>query len=350
MRDDQQELRCTAARLKAVLDGALDGILAIDETGVVQSINPAAVKLFGYPSEEVIGHNVKMLMPEPYRSSHDGYIRHYLQTGEAKIIGIGREVVGQRKDGSTFPMELGLSEVRVGSEPIFIGVVRDITERKRADRRAKLLIAEVNHRAKNLLAVVQAVARQTANKAEPRLFAKAFGERIAGLAASHDLLVRSEWQGVDVGDLARSQLAHFAGLIGKRVLLDGPKVQLTPAAAQGIGMALHELATNAAKYGALSNAQGSVQIDWAIDASREPAMFRMSWAEAAGPPVVAPEHSGFGRIVMVDMIKHTLGGEVSLSFPSTGLVWRVEAPVDRVCMRPSAEEAPLEARELECVS
>lgn len=350
MREHQQELSGAAARLKAVLDGALDGIITIDEAGVVQSINPAAVKLFGYPSDEVVGQNVKMLMPEPYRSSHDGYISHYLQTGEAKIIGIGREVVGQRKDGSMFPMELGISEVRVGSEPIFIGVVRDITERKRADRRAKLLMAEVNHRAKNLLAVVQAVARQTANKAEPSLFAKAFGERIAGLAASHDLLVRSEWQGVDIGDLARSQLAHFAGLIGKRVFLDGPKVQMTPAAAQAIGMALHELATNAAKYGALSNAQGSVRVDWAIDSDTEPARFRMSWSEAGGPPVVAPERSGFGRTVTVDMIKHTLGGQVSLSFPSTGLVWRVEAPLDRVCMQPSAEEAPLEGKEPECVS
>jgi two-component sensor histidine kinase len=205
-----------------------------------------------------------MLMPEPYRNSHDNYIRHYLHTGEAKIIGIGREVVGQRKDGSKFPMELAISEVKVGNERIFIGVVRDVTERKRADQRAKLLIAEVNHRAKNLLAVVQAVARQTANKAEPRLFAKDFGERIAGLAASHDLLVRSEWQGVDIGDLARSQLVHFADLIGRRIHLEGPKVQITPAAAQALGMALHELATNAGKYGALSNAEGSVRVAWSI--------------------------------------------------------------------------------------
>ena len=117
-------------------------------------------------------------------------------------------------------------------------MIEDITERKRAEEHATALLKEVNHRAKNLLAVAQAVARQTATTSEQRQFAASFGERLAGLAASHDLLVRSEWQGVDAGDLVRSQLAHFANLIGNRVTLDGPPVQLTPTAAQPIGMAI----------------------------------------------------------------------------------------------------------------
>jgi PAS domain S-box-containing protein len=352
MRDDQQELRDTAARLKAVLDGALDGIIAIDEAGIVQSINPAAIRLFGYPSDQVVGQNVKMLMPEPYRGSHDEYIKRYRETGEAKIIGIGREVVGQRKDGSTFPMDLGISEVRVANNRIFIGVARDITERKQADQRAKLLLAEVNHRAKNLLAVVQAVARQTAKKSEPSLFAKAFGERIAGLAASHDLLVRSEWAGVDVGDLAASQLTHFADVIGKRVRLNGPKVQVTPAAAQAIGMALHELATNASKHGALSNAQGSIDVDWREAEVSGQETFQMSWSERGGPKVTPPERNGFGRTVIVDMIKHTLGAQVSLCFADAGLTWTMVAPVDRVCRRQSSQTDPQppENRALACAS
>lgn len=206
-----------------------------------------------------------MLMPEPYRSSHDDYLRRYLETGKAKIIDIGREVVGQRKDGSTFPMNLGISEVQIENSRIFIGVVRDITERKRADRRARLLLAEVNHRAKNLLVVVQAVARQTANKSEPSPVRQSVRRTHSGLAASHDLLVRSECEGVDIGELGCSQLAHFEGLIGNRVHLNGPKFQISPAAAQAIGMALHELATNAVNYGALPNAKGMIDIDWVID-------------------------------------------------------------------------------------
>src|SRR5690606_27147834 len=111
---------------------------------------------------------------------------------------------------------------------------------------------EVNHRAKNLLAVVQAVARQTARGAEPAQFAEHFGERLAGLAASHDLVVGSEWRGVDLAQLVGSQIGAFRDLLGSRIRLDGPPVQIVPSAAQAIGMALHELATNSGKYGALS--------------------------------------------------------------------------------------------------
>ena len=119
-------------RLRSVVNHVLDGIITIDHRGTVTTFNPAAERIFGFAASEVIGQNVKMLMPEPYHSQHDGYLASYLQTGEAKIIGIGREVVGRRKDGSTFPMDLAVSEFRLGDERYFTGIVRDITERKRA--------------------------------------------------------------------------------------------------------------------------------------------------------------------------------------------------------------------------
>src|SRR6266511_5201462 len=115
-------------RLRAILEAAVEGIITIDERGIVDSINPAACRIFGYAPEEVVGQNVSMLMPSPDREKHDGYIANYLRTGQAKIIGIGREVIGERKDGSVFPMDLSIGEVRLGARRLFTGFVRDISE------------------------------------------------------------------------------------------------------------------------------------------------------------------------------------------------------------------------------
>ncbi len=203
----------------------------------------------------------------------------------------------------------------------------DIIERTQAEEHIKLLMREVNHRAKNLLAVVRAVARQTARQDDPEQFAKLFNERIAGLAASHDLLVRSAWQGVDVTDVVRAQLAHFEPLIGSRIVLGGPPLKLKPAAAQTVGMAVRELATNAAKYGALCNDEGMVRIVWGVDAQRGEARFRMSWTEEGGPPAAPPQKKGFGHKVMVQMVELGLDADVRLEYPRTGLVWEAVAPV-----------------------
>jgi PAS domain S-box-containing protein len=154
-------VREAAVRLKAIVDTAVDGIITIDENGIVESMNLAAERLFGFGRDEVIGSNVKMLMPEPYRAEHDGYLVAYLTTGQKRIIGSGREVIGRRKDGSTFPMELAVSETRLGLRRIFTGIVRDITERKRledelrgADERKNHFLAMLAHELRNPLAPI----------------------------------------------------------------------------------------------------------------------------------------------------------------------------------------------------
>jgi len=130
---DEQALHDSASRLKAVVDTAVDGVILIDATGTVQVFNPACERLFGYHAEDVIGQNVKLLMPPPFHAEHDGYLENYRRTGERKIIGIGREVVGRRKDGSTFPMDLSVGEARQGGETVFVGVIHDLTDRKRTE-------------------------------------------------------------------------------------------------------------------------------------------------------------------------------------------------------------------------
>ena len=189
----------------------------------------------------------------------------------------------------------------------YYGVLMDITERKRAQERDQILTAEVNHRAKNLLAVVQAVALQTASADDPKEFAQNFNNRLAGLAASQDLLVQSHWQGVDIGELVRSQLfLHFAGLIGQRILLNGPPAQLKASAAQTLGMAIHELATNATSIGALSLATGTIQVSWGTQERDQQSRFTMQWVEAYGPTVKEPERRGFGHSILVDMAEYSL--------------------------------------------
>lgn len=142
-KQDEEALRESEARMRAIFDNAVDGIVTIDEHGIIERFNPAAERMFGYTKAEVIDKNVSMLMPSPYHEAHDGYLAHYLQTGEKRIIGIGREVVGLRKDGTTFPMDLAVSEMRQGEHRMFTGTVRDISERKQAEEQRDRLLGEL---------------------------------------------------------------------------------------------------------------------------------------------------------------------------------------------------------------
>jgi two-component sensor histidine kinase len=185
-----------------------------------------------------------------------------------------------------------------------------------------LLMREASHRAKNMLSLVQAIARQTAASSEPEDFIGRFTERIQALAANQDLMARNEGRGVDVEDLVRIQLAHFAGLVGSRIALHGPKVRLNAATAQAIGLALHELATNAGKYGALSVDAGRISVSWRLDSDT----FAMNWIERNGPRVTRPKRPGFGTTVITSLAKLTLAGEAELDYAASGVTWRFTCP------------------------
>ena len=208
---------------------------------------------------------------------------------------------------------------------MMVGTAQDITERKRREEerkehadRERLLMREINHRAKNMLSLVHAIARQTAAR-QPPDFIERFTERIQALAANQDLLIRNEWHGVDLEDLVRAQLAHFADLVGSRIAAHGPKLRLNAAAAQAIGLAMHELATNAGKYGALSVDRGHVNVYWKVDGD----ILTISWTERGGPPVSPPERRGFGTVVMQEMVEQSVDGDVDLDYAPSGLTWRL---------------------------
>ena len=207
---------------------------------------------------------------------------------------------------------------------LMVGTAADITERKRAEERQLLLMRELNHRTKNLLSVVQSIANQTV-ASSPSDFAERFSRRIQALSANQDLLVRSEWRGVEIEDLVRAQLAHFADLIGERIMIEGPHLSVTPSAAQSIGMALHELATNAGKYGSLSDDHGGVTIDWRL----EDGQFSIGWIEHDGPHVKPPKRRGFGSTIISAVAEASVGGEVELDYASTGVVWRLKCSASK---------------------
>ena len=302
------------------------GIYLIDSDFSIAQVSASVKTAFGAITPLIgrdFGEILKILWQEPTAGEITTRFRQTLETGEGYH---SRELTGKRADRDADESYEWQIE-RVSLPGGRFGVVcyfYDLTERKRQELHVQLLMGEVNHRAKNLLTVVEAIARQTARSADPSTFAVHLSERIRGLAASHDLLVENQWTHIAMSELVHAQLSHFRDLIGTRVLIEGPAINLSPSAAQGIGMALHELATNAVKYGALSNAIGQVRITWNL-ATAEPG-FTLQWLEEGGPEVGPPTRKGYGNTVIGRMVEASVGGSVEIAYRKTGLFWKLTAP------------------------
>ena len=323
-------LRESQQRQEGLIRSAMDAIIAIDTGQRIVLFNPAAERMFGCPASEALGSSIDRFIPERFRQAHRDHVRGFGATGAtSRQLGKPGFVWGLHKNGEEFPLEASISRLLAGGERLFTVIMRDITERKRHEKHTQLLMREVNHRAKNMLAVVQSIALQTAaTKAED--FIGRFNERILALSASLDLLVQNEWKGVDIAALVQSQLAHFQELIGTRIALKGPSLLISANAAQTIGMALHELCTNAGKYGALSNGEGRLEVAWSLERAAGEESFAMSWREKAGPAVTAPAKRGFGSIVIQRLAKESLDAEVDLDFAAAGLFWCLRCPAKEV--------------------
>ncbi|PZR34965.1 sensor histidine kinase [Caulobacter segnis] len=316
------------ARYRAIVDTAVDAIVVIDEQGRIQAFNPAAERLFGYPAGDMVGQNVNRLMPEPYHAEHDGYLARYHQTGERRIIGIGREVSGRRSDGTTFPLELSIAEWRDDGRRYFTGVMRDVTDRKRAEELQRLMIHELNHRVKNTLATVQSVAGQTLRNADDLHGAReSLTRRLLALAQGHDILTRESWDGAELGDIVAAVVAAHAE--PEQFQIEGPPVRLAPKATLALSMALHELMTNAAKYGALSQLDGQVRLTWRRTDGVADERLQLRWEEINGPPVNEPTRQGFGTRLITGGLARELGGSVALDYRPGGVVCEIDAQLAR---------------------
>lgn len=217
-----------------------------------------------------------------------------------------------------------------GDISMWFGTGTDVTDQREHEEQIELLMGEVSHRSKNMLAVVQSILHRTAGDVAPEFIA-GFEKRIAALAANQDMLIHRGWTGATMSEIVHSQLQPVGELVGKRIKLEGPSsLVIRPRAAEALGLAVHELLTNAIKYGALSNDEGEVRVNWQDDASAEQPVFEVTWRENGGPPVTSPSRSGFGSILIERNVRAALAATVEIDYAPGGLIWKVIAPYDKV--------------------
>ena len=231
------------------------------------------------------------------------------------------EILHRTKDGQILTVESQIELVAIGERRLVLESTRDVTEQKRWERRRQLLLSELTHRVSNTLAVVSSMARQTLRTAgTPEDFVELFEGRVLALARAHNLLVEARWQGTELSNLARLQLAAYVGDDPQRLRIQGDPVVLPPDLATPFGLVLHELATNAAKYGALSAEPGTVLLSWTLEAASARRL-KVTWAELGGPPVTPPKRTGFGG----SLIERSLpGAVVRREFRREGLMCTIE--------------------------
>jgi PAS domain S-box-containing protein len=306
--------------LASIVEYSDDAIIGKNLDGIITSWNRGAERIFGYLADEVIGKPITVLIP-PERHHEEDVILERIRRGD-RIDHY--ETVRRRKDGNLIDMWLTISPVRDANGKV-VGaskIARDITERKRSEAQISTLAGEAEHRAKNLLANVKAVVHLS-QAGTPGDLKKAIEGRIEALANVHSLFVQSRWRGAELGNLVKQELSPYSHDGEERTQIDGPTVILKPDVAQAIAVALHELATNAAKYGALSGAKGEVRVKWSCAADDRVVL---RWTEAGGPPVNLPTHKGFGTDVIGAMIQVQVGGDMRLDWRTEGLACEIALP------------------------
>jgi PAS domain S-box-containing protein len=303
--------------LASIVESSDDSIITKNLDGIITSWNKAAERVFGYTAEEAVGKPVTILIPTE-RHDEEPTILARIRRGE-RIDHY--ETIRRRKDGSLIDISLTVSPVKNAQGKI-IGaskIARDITDRKRAEERIATLAREAEHRTKNILATVQATVNLSHSDTVDGL-KHAINGRIHALATVHSLFVESRWVGAELFSIVSQELAPYLREGATRVRIDGPRLLLLPDKAQAIALILHELATNAAKYGSLSVPTGQVEVTWSHAADGR---LTVHWIESGGPPTKKPTRKGFGTSVVGRMIRDQLKGEMHLDWRSKGLACKI---------------------------
>jgi PAS domain S-box-containing protein len=318
-----------AEQLAAIVANSVDAIVSVDPNGAVLNANRAFSDIFQYEPVELAGaHLADLIVPEGLQEQHEEKMRRAaLEPQKPEILR------RRRKDGQCLDFSLSTAPIRNerGEVVAISAIYRDVAPLMRASEHIEFLLREVNHRSKNMLSVVQAVARQTARLADtPDLFIDGFMTRLAAIASSHDLLVSRDWRGVQIADLTDSQFSHLDDETRARIALSGDLLEINPRAAEAYGLALHELSTNAVRHGALSTPSGEVRLCFRLEPDQN--FYILTWRETGGPTVTAPPREGFGSAVLTRMAPMAIEGESALDYAPEGLVYRLSAPLAQVAM------------------
>ena len=311
------------AGLQSVLDTALDAVVVMNDDGLIVGWNGTAERVFGWTAEEAIGLELgQTIVPSIHRHGHKQGLAHFHATGHGPVLGKRIEVPALCRDGREIPVELSINASEQFGERLFVGFLRDISERLNQAERQQRVLQESEHRVKNMLTVVAAIAQQTA-RVSPDLetFSEAFSGRLQSLARAHQLLV-----GRTVSDVALTALADQvlgADVANGRARFAGPEILLAPDQLLGLSMILHELYTNAVKYGALCGEEGEVALDWEIKDDE----VAMRWIECG--PACEPEgtSSGFGQRMIALSVKSDLGGSIDRDWRPEGLTVLLRFPL-----------------------
>jgi PAS domain S-box-containing protein len=318
---DRKQGDIAMQRLAAIIEYSDDAIISKDLNGIITSWNKGAERVFGYTAEEAVGRPVTMLIPEERHDEEPGILRR-IRNGE-RIDPY--ETVRRTKDGTLIDIALTVSPIinRNGRVTGASKIARDISARRRTEQIKDLLIGEMTHRIKNTIATVQAIAHRTLRNVtkEER---SAFSARLHALAGAHDVLTNEDWERARVGNLVRRALQPYDEQHRTRYRVDGPDgVTLDPNRSTLVMMALHELATNAMKYGALSNAAGQVTVSWEVGVDRK---LMLRWQESGGPTVEPPAARGFGSF-LIERAFNGEQGHATWTFDPSGVRWTAELPL-----------------------
>jgi PAS domain S-box-containing protein len=330
LRQREAALRASEGRLRATQDNAAVGIVELDRDGRVIYANEAECNLVGCSRDDLVGRNFADFTHPDHQE--DIALFRELVAGTRDSYTIEKRYF--RKDGATAWARLSSKAVRdpAGEFLYTVRVVEDVTERKQADARQKLLVDELNHRVKNTLTTVQSIAWQTFRQnLPPEVARERFEARLLALSRTHNLLNESKWEGAALGNILIEELQPYSAGDRKRFALQGPYVHLAPRLAVVLGMAFHELTTNAAKYGALSLPSGSIEVTWRVFSREEGGdpWIRIEWREQGGPPVTPPSRRGFGSRLVSSTVERELAGKLEVRFDPEGLFCAIEVPRGR---------------------
>jgi PAS domain S-box-containing protein len=311
--------------LEAIGEAVIITTPDLDRPGpTILYVNPAFTRLTGYTPEEAISRSPRLLQgPETDRAVLDRLTSDLLTAGRFE-----GEAVNYRKDGTSYTIEWHITAMRDrnGQPTHWIAVQRDITDRRRAEEHNRLLLAELQHRVRNILAVVRFVARRSAEMSRTTEdYLMHFDGRIDAIARAQALVTWDPAKGVDLELLVAEELLAYRAQEGEQVEISGPSITLQPRAAETLGLAIHELATNALKYGALARADGRITVNWQIIPDGVGHMLRFEWREAGGP-VLNASHRGFGTELLEKALARALGARTELSFTDGRASCTIEVP------------------------